>query len=178
MGLQIEDGATGTTAEVDSDRRMSVKALSTPPLEIASDDRGDAAYFSSTFAASAGEEVVSIRNTETTRNLHITRMSMSATAVTNWTLFEVTSGTAAGTTLTYLNPNLGSGTVNSVTAFGNASVTGTLTGDTILHTRTLASTPAELFLEGSLILTNTDEISLTTSASATVFVTIVGFWDK
>ncbi len=92
-------------------------------------------------------------------------------------MFEVTSGTAAGTTLTYQNPNINSGTIKSSTLFGNASVTGTLTGNTLFSVSVLANTTHETFVEGAIQLRNSDEIAITvTGSSPTIHVTVVGFW--
>ena len=89
----------------------------------------------------------------------------------------MTSGTAAGTTLTYQNPNLDSGISNNGTFFGNASVTGSLSGNALFGVSVLANTQHDTFLEGSLQLANTDEIAITvTGTSPTVYITVIAFW--
>lgn len=175
----LEDGTgTGFRQKVDTENRALVRAISTGPLEERSEDFGDAAFFYSTYdTGGTNEEVISIKNTETEKRLHITRMSVGSAVAQIWTLFEITSGTPAGTVLTYLNPNLASGVANSVVAFGNAEVTGTVAGDTITDVVTLAGTQKELFFEGSIILGLNDGIALTASADGVIHVTIIGFWD-
>lgn len=177
MSLQLEDGkGTGRLAKVSTEHRLLTRSVSEGPLEDAS-ERGDAAYFHTTYAASTGEEIISIKNGESEKVLHISRVLWSTTVNSRFTLFEVTSGTAAGTTLTYQNPNLDSGIDNSGTFFGNASVTGSLAGNNLLQVSVLANTQHETFLEGSLQLSNGDEIAITvTGTSPTVYVTVIGFW--
>lgn len=177
MGISIEDGTgSGRSAKVDASARLYTRSVSEGPLESSS-EAGDAAYFYTTYAASSGDEIISIKNTEATETLHITRILFSTTVNARFDVFEVTSGTAAGTTLTYQNPNLDSGTTKNNTSFGNAAVTGSLTGNTLLSISVLANTQHETFLEGSLQLSNGDEIAITvTGSSPTVYVTVIGFW--
>ena len=101
-----------------------------------------------------------------------------ASAIATWDLLEVTGGTPAGTVLTFINPNMASGTVNTATAFGNAAVTGSVVGDTIMLLRTLADTSYEFFIEGAIVLGNTDKFAISFSASATVYLTVGGFWEE
>lgn len=175
--VQIMDGrGTGSAAKVDAEGRLFGSVVSQGPLEHNSVE-GDAAFFYSTFATGTTNiEVVSIKNDEATKRLHITRLVLSSSVNTTWTLFEVTSGTAAGTTLTYQNPNLTSGIANSVTAFGNASVTGSLSGNNLIAFQTLALASTGFFLEGAVILGNGDEIAITASTDGTVHATVIGFW--
>ena len=107
----------------------------------------------------------------------ITRILLGASVAGVWTLIEVTSGTAAGTTLTYQNPNLDSGVAHSGTFFGNAAVTGSLAGNNLILAVTPANTTANIFLEGSLQLANNDEIAITFSADGTVYITVIGLWE-
>ena len=178
MSVTLEGAQSGDPIH-DKDNRLLVDSIAVGPLEHASEaPRGDAAYFVSTYTATGGQEVISIKNDESAKKLHITRLFLASTAQTIWTLFETTSATAAGgTALTYQNPNLTSGTNNSVTAFGNAEVTGSLTGNTLGLFSTTAEVMAQIFLEGSLILGKDDQIAITADVNGTVIVTIIGFWD-
>ncbi len=177
MSLTILDGTgQGFLAKVDNQNRVLTKATATPPLEHESDAHGQAAYINSTNAATGGQEVLSIDNQESDLHFHITRLLLNSTIDTLWTLFEITSGTPGGTAVTYQNPNLGSGITRSLTAFGNNSVTGSLSGNTLFHVASLADTTLPVFLEGSLILGNSDKVALTADATGTVAVTVIGFW--
>jgi len=175
--VSIKDGSTGNTAQVDTDKRLHVSAVAKGPLEDES-DKGNAAFFHTTFATGGTDiEIMSIQNTESVDQLRITRIIFAAAAACTFTVIEVTSGTPAGTTLTYLNPNLDSGIIKSVTAFGNAAVTGTVVGDTVFQTLVPASTSISQFLEAAIILKNQDTLAISASASTTVHVTVIGFWE-
>ena len=76
-----------------------------------------------------------------------------------------------------MNINLGSGVINSENSFGDASVTGTLTGDSIALFNTLAEVTLPVYLEGAVILGNQSAIAVTADATGTVGVTILGFWE-
>jgi len=168
VSVLLQDGTgSGVLAKVTADNRLRTDGVSEGPLEHAS-EKGDAAYFYSTYSASTGEEVISIKNGEADKSLRITRIIFGCDANCRFDVFEVTSGTAAGTTLTYQNPNLDSGTVHSGTFFGNASVTGSLSGNILSSIFCLANTTTQVFIEGSLQLSNGDEIAITVTGSSPV----------
>ena len=176
MTFVLKSGDSGNVAKVDRDSRLFTRAVSEGPLEEAAAERGYAAFWASTFATSGADETtISIKNTDA-KALHIERIFVAALAACKWTLFEVISGTAAGTELTPVNSDLGSAVVNNETSFGNAEVTGALTGNTMFIASTVADAMAEIYLEGSLILQNGDEIAISASAITTVYVNIIGFW--
>ncbi len=157
---------------------MHTDAVSEGPLEAAS-DKGNAAFFYSTYAATSGDVVLFIKSTEADLHLHITRFILTTTVDARFDVFEVTSGTAAGTTLTYQNPNFDSGSERSSTLFGNAAVTGSLTGNTLFSISVLANTTVQSFIEGAIQLRNDDQIAVSViGTSPTVYVTIIGFWSQ
>jgi hypothetical protein len=177
MGLPIEDGkGKGNVAHVNDDNQLVVRAITQPDVEFYSEIKGDAYTWNSSYSATGGQEVISLKNTSSSKDLIIEEIIVGSTVNQVWTLFEVTSGTAAGTTITGQNLNLGSGNVASQTAFGNASVTGSLTGNNILFAQSLANEGKILDLKGALILKLGDEIALTANTTGTVYVTIVGFY--
>ena len=176
MAILSDGTGTGNKAKVNAEKQLHVRGVAEGPLEEAS-PAGGAAYFFTSYAATSGDEIISIKNTESKEVLHITRILFSASADCRFRVFEVTSGTPAGTTLTYQNPNLGSTAIKSGTFFGNASVTGSLSGNPLFDIGVLAGTQEPLFLEGSLQLSNGDTIAITaTGTNPTVYVTVIGFW--
>lgn len=176
--MQIEDGkGAGKSAEVDSNNRLVTKSFFESDFDdaIGTITRQDGYTLTSTFATGTTDvEVISLKNISTTQNIIIDTTEFSSTVATLWTLFEVTSGTAAGTTGTARNMNLDSGNTAAarITAFANASVTGTLTGNTLAIKQTGASSDSNFNTEGIFILGTNDEISLTASANGTVAVTM------
>jgi hypothetical protein len=178
MSIQILDGkGRGNLASVNEENQLATVAVARGPLEDAAAE-GEAAFFVSTFATGTTNiEVIYIQNTETDLPLHITRLQLASSVDTIWTLFEVTSATAAGgTALTVQNPQLSSGVARSNNSFGNASVTGTLTGNNLGIWSSLAKVTEHTFLEGSLILGNQDAVAITASTDGTVYVNVQGFW--
>ena len=177
--IAILDGTgKGNVAKVDDEFRLHTSAVITSPLEHASEHEGNAVTWVSTYAATAGQEVLYIQNTEASRRLRISRLWLFSTVDSLWTLFEVTSTTAAaGTGVTPVNINLGSGVINAENSFGNASVTGGLTGDNIALFNTLAEVTLPVYLEGAIVLGNQAAIAITTDGTGTVGVTVLGFWE-
>jgi hypothetical protein len=172
------EGRTGNLATVNDDEQLETRAVTESDLEFASERKGKAYAFNSTYAATGGQEVLSIKNTSTTDCLIVDEVIVGSTVNTLFTLFEVTSGTAAGTTVTGQNLNLGSGNAASATAFGNASVTGSLSGNAILYEATLANATQILDLKGALALGQDDEIAITASATGTVYITLIGHYKQ
>jgi hypothetical protein len=89
-------------------------------------------------------------------------------------LFEVTGGTAAGTTLLAENLNLASGNTAPDLSYGNAAVTGGLTGTNVAIDGVSAGGFDTLDLKGSLVMGQNDQISVTASATGTVYITVIG----
>lgn len=171
------EGNSGNLADVNSAKQLLTRAVVESDLEYASEANGKAFSWSSSFATGGtGIEVLSIKNTSAADNLIIDEIVVAAAAACVFTLFEVTSGTAAGTTLTAKNLNLGLGTSAEATSFGNASVTGSLSGDTITYAACGASAQEVLDIKGALVLRQNDEIALTASANTTVYVTVIGHY--
>jgi hypothetical protein len=170
------EGTNGNLANVNNDKHLETRAVTESDLEFASESKGKAYSVSSTYAATGGQEVLSFKNTSQTDCFIVDEITVGSSVATAFTLFEVTSGTAGGTSITPQNLNLGSGNNAAATAFGNASVTGSLSGNTLLLDTVPANTSILLDLRGALILGQDDEIAVTTSATGTVYVTIIGHY--
>ena len=180
MSITIKDGLTGITAHVNSENRLTVDAAIESQLERHSESTGSAAYWYSTYSATGGEEVLYIQNTESVQKLHITRVQMSSTVLSLWTLIKVNAGlTAGGTGLVYVNPNLSSGVVKQHNSFGTASVTGSIAGDTIYHGSMDEVARADVVdFEGSLILGNTDAIAIALVTTGVIHAQVWGYWNE
>jgi len=178
MGLRIEDGeGNSNIAGVDSRNRLKTHATVRHEIQAEAEE-GEAYGWVSTFGATAGDEIIYIKNTDTLKSLHIYRVGFSNTVNTLWTLFKVTSGTAAGTTITGRNLNFGSGKTPLVTSYGNAAVTGTLTGETIYSIHTPAHNPKKFPTDGAIILDTGDELAVTINATGTVSANIFGYFQE
>ena len=179
MSISLKDGLTGVVAHINADNRLTVDAASESQLERHSEHNGSAAYWYSTYSASGGEEILYIQNTEAEKNLHITRVSMSSTVASLWTLIKVNAGlTAGGTKSVYVNPNLSSGVIKQHNSWGGASVTGSIAGDTIYHGSMDKVAQADVTnFEGSLILGNGDAIAIALVTSGVVHAQVWGYWN-
>ena len=164
---------------VSSEGRLRVQAVTEDDIEHASES-GLAFTWVSEYQASGDDEIIYIQSTDSDKNLLLEMIEFSSATTTEWEVIEVTSGTAGGTTITAQNYNLSSGVVADETAFGNAAVTGTLTGNTILRIRTNANVTFSQSTKG-LILGKNDDIAITahflSTGTATTTITITGHYE-
>ena len=172
----IKSGGDGNVADVTSDKQLKTSSVTESSLEFASKEKQKAYSWSSSYAATGGDEVISIKNTSSSEVLVIDEIVVGSSVASAFTLFDVVSGTAAGTTVLGKNLNLNSGNTASATAFGNASVTGSLTGTVISYEGVTAGDFSTLDLLGSVVLSQNSEISLTASATGTVYVSVFGHY--
>lgn len=128
----------------------------------------------------AADTILAVRNTSPTRNLHITRVTMSS-VLANKAQHHVTNGSAAlaGTAVTGVNLNFTSGNVAEADAKGDETTNssqGTLIGTTAL----LALTQETLDWEGALILGTNDSYGIDYIADDTgdlPLITIFGYFE-
>lgn len=173
----IKGGDSGNVANVNSDKQLATATVSETSIEFASRVKEKSYSWASTYAASGGDEVISIQNTSTMDDLVIDGIEVGGSGATVYTVFKATSGTAAGTGITGLNLNTGSTNPAIAAAFGNASVTGSLAGDKIGYTGISAASEFHLFdLKGSVILGQNQAMAVTTSAAVTAYVTVFGHY--
>jgi len=176
--VDIRDAQTSSAAKVDSLGRLSTLAVTRPDFVHIAATTQQVYSFSSTFATGGTDiEVISIKNDSSTLVLQVVSILVSAAAVTTWTLFEVTSGTPGGTSLTPVNLDLESGNAAEATAFGNAAVTGSLAGNTLSSHLTPANSAVRIQIDGTLRIHKDDVIAITASANTTVHVTVIGFFN-
>lgn len=177
--IQGEDPYLGgsQTAGVNKDKHVLVESVSKTDIEFQSFIKGRAYAISSTYSATANDEVISIKNDSTTLDFIVDEIVIGAGAACNFDLFEVTSGTPAGTTVTPINLNTGSGNSADLTCFGNASVTGSLSGSVLVYDGvTAASDHATLNLKSGLVIGQEKTIAVTASATTTVRITVLGYF--
>lgn len=128
--------------------RAGVRSLSETDQQHATKE-GGAFIFLSADAACGGEESWFLQNDG--EDIAVCRIEVS-TAVTG--LFDVmrqTAGTATGTVMNGRAGILGQAVMSDVTAFGSASVTGCVDGDSIVSHEILAARPYTFQLDGMVI---------------------------
>ena len=171
-------GLSGDLPDVNADHQMLISGPVESDLEYASETKGNAYTWVSTFATGGADvEVISIKNTSEANCLIIDEIIVGASAACIFTLFEVTSGTAAGTSITPKNINTSSGNAAVHTSFGNAAVTGSLAGDVIAYDGVSAASEfTTLDTHGGVVLGQNGHYAITASANATVYVTVIGHY--
>ena len=172
-------GISGKIPEVTSDHQLLVAGVVESEVGFVSETKGKAFSWYSGFTTGGTDvEVLSLKNTSTNDNLIIDQIIVSADAACIFTLFEVTSGTAGGTSITGKNLNLGLGLSASQIAYGNAAVTGSLSGDNIASVSTVANDNTVIDVKSGLVLGQDSEIAITASANTVVRVTVIGHYKE
>lgn len=167
------DPQTHTGARVTKAGEALALAITQPESEFISHEEGLAFGAYSTYSLTGGEEAISLMNDDPGRDIIIDNVVVSTSASGLVSVFEVTSGTPAGTTLTPKNLNLGSAVPAQATAFGNASVTGSLSGETIAQHDVGTSAPFSFVFGGSVIVPKNKTIAVTFATTGIVHVNIL-----
>ena len=169
MRVDGTDTAGGINeTRVDSTGRLKVRADSETDLNAAFND-GRGFVFHSTYSATGGEEIWYLKN-DSAKDIHVNRLVVSTSASGVFTVFHDTSGnTAGGTTMVGRNGRLGGADMLDVTAFGSASVTGSLSGDTIVAHDVGTSTPWPFQLD-DIVIPATHALVVTAATTGVVYV--------
>lgn len=153
---------------VDAEGRADVRAIVEDDFAH-SVDEGVGYTLHSTYSLTGGEEALSIRNDGA--NVHIDRVVVSTSASGVVSVMRMTSGTPAGTTITGKNAFAGDPIMPDITAFGNASVTGSVVGDTIDAQDVGTTDPYTFNLDGYTLPT-TEVMFVRFDTNGVVFVTV------
>ncbi len=179
MGLQIEDGlGRGFVAQVASEGHLVVDALTTTGMAHISDAHGLSFTWSSgTYDAAAGDTILLVKNTSTTRNLFIIAITLSADVETRVVVhLPTTEVTPTGTAVTGVNLNSTSSNAALATAIRdetNNSQGGIVWAGEIQAT----SEPYSVPTFGAIIIGQNDSIGVDYVADAAACdVTIYGFF--
>lgn len=157
-------------AAVDAEGNVAVRALTETDMAHAVDE-GVAFTLHSTYSLTGGEEAISLNNNG--RDIHVERIVVSTAATGIVLVKRMTSGAPAGTVITAKNLKLGQAVAADITAFGNASVTGTVVGDIIDSHDIGTADPYTFEMDGLIIpLDETIFVEFTTGAPAVVHVCI------
>lgn len=153
---------------VDSDSRASVNATFQHPQEFISSKNGKSFSWVSEFTTTdTDQEIFYLENTSEVESIHIDGISFGSDTNTKFTVFYVNSGTAAGTSITAVSLCLGSASSASYTAYGNAEVTGSLSGDTFEIQRVLANKTKNYCTGGGIRLAKGRALAISCSTITT-----------
>lgn len=170
--------ADGKSANVDDDGHLEVFAIQETQLEHVSSNHGQAfAWYSSYAMGAANEEIMTIRNDSSTLLLHLDQVWIGGLILAQWKIGYMSSGTPAGTTITGIPLNKDKGQTADATAFGNASVTGTVVLDTMATILTIDDIGQRFDLEGAWILGKDDVFVISGVIQDTPFATVIGHFD-
>ncbi len=176
-GLQVADGkGTGELWEI-KNHRGQVDAGTETAFERAS--RGGLAFSwtNVTYAHDAADTIIAVRNTSSTRKLHIVRAHFSSDTV-QVAVFHITRGSAAlaGTAITGVNFGT-QATIADADAKGDET-TNSSQGNIVSRYEMLAATQATENFEGAVILGTSDSFALDYPTNAAiVYATFWGYYE-
>ncbi len=160
MGIQLIDGkGTGGAAEVENQKLVTIDEGLTSFARAAL--KGDAyVWHTVTYSATAADTIQAVRNTSSTRNLHIEKLVLSTNAAGIAQVHVVLSSAAlAGTLVTGVNLNFASGNVAPADARTDET-TNSSQGTRITTVDMLADTTLVIEYNGALILDTTDAVAI------------------
>lgn len=188
MSEIIEDGTgQGHTLKVNKKNRATVSAENKPVMAIVSDEEGDAYVFASgDFIAITTTDtefgILHVKNTSTTKNLHIYSIRSCADVINKWKIYKnstggtLISGATAGSSN---NLNIVSQNTADVNCYKGADGT-TVSGGTMLeHWINDVGHSTEVF-DGSLILGRNDsvELSVEVPSAGDVCCRIIAYYEE
>lgn len=143
------DGKGGVNEQfVDAEGRAGVTSIAETDQSHATLE-GGAFVFHSADAACGGEESWFLQNDG--EDIRVCRIEVSTAATGLFDVMRQTGGTATGTVMNGRSGILGQAVMSDVTAFGSASVTGCVVGDTIVSHEIAAAAPHTFNLDGMII---------------------------
>lgn len=177
---QIEDGkGSGRRAAVDVANRLTVKAITEPEIEEASEDGQAYLWATDLVNIDSDDTVLLVKNTSDT-NLHIEAIYIAnGSTASEFTIHVITAvdATVAGTVVTGFNLNTGSANVADASAASDETAY-TAQGTVIVTMFLLAETNQLLMMPGLILAKNkaiaVDVVDTTTEVACT----IVGHYEK
>ena len=172
------DGTTFRGQRILSDGEALTRAIVEAEIEhVSANDSEAFAWFSSFATGTTDIEVLTIQNDHPTKQLVIERIWLAVADTAILTIGHVTSGVPAGTVATPTCLNRGAIKTAQATAFGNASVTGTVVVASIWEVPLVAdAVPYILRTGGALLLGKDDIFGISCSASTTPRITVFGYF--
>jgi len=163
--------ASGEDAKV-IEGKLQTKSIVETQLESISASNGQAYSYTSTYSATSGQEIMTIKN-DIKQHMHIDQVWVSGAAAAIFSIGHVTSGTPGGTTITGNPLNHDLSEVADTTAFGNAEVTGTVVVADEAWLLAPAGQTVPFDLEGAWIFAKDDVFGIRVDTSTVVHVTVI-----
>ena len=174
----ITDGSgAGAAKATVKDGKLHVKSISQTALEDVSAEVGQAFSYTSTFATGGtGIEIMTIKN-DVNQHMHIDQVWIGAADLAVFSIGKMTSGTPAGTTITGSPLNHDLSRVADTTAFGNASVTGSVVNNDMAWLQVPADQTILFDLEGAWVFGKDDVFVIRCDTNTTVYATVICHMD-
>ena len=164
------------TASFVREGRLFVKAISQTALQDVSAEKGQAFSYTSTYAATAGQEILTIQNL-LNQHMHIDQVWLSSLAAAVFSIGPVSSGSPSGTPITGVALNQDLSKVADTTAFGNASVTGSVVVTDAAWLGTGVGASQRFDLEGAWVFGKDDVFGIRCDTTTTVYATVIVHFD-
>lgn len=166
--------------EVTADGHALVEGIGKSDLQFHSTNLGQAySVVSQHTTTGSDENFISFQNTSSSDFFIIDKIVVGSSVANKFVFFEVTSGTPAGTEVTAKNTSLSSGNVADIVAYGNAEVTGSISGDAALVGRVTAGGTAILDVAGAFVMGKNNIYAISAASVGDVECTVIGhFRDK
>ncbi len=175
----VVKSADGKSVSVSDDGKLEVFAIQETQLEHTSAIHGQAfAWYSTYTVGSAGEEIISIKNDSSDLLLHLDQVWIGSSTAGEFSLGYLLTGTPGGTTITGVPLNKDKSKTADATAFGSASVTGSLTFTTLANILNVAAGMERVDLEGAWILGKDDTFVISAIIDTNLtYCTVIGHFD-
>jgi len=180
MPETIRDGqGKGYLAGVDSENRLKNYCTMETEISHESETNKRAYTWSHSYNSGAGDTILWLKNTSTTKNLIIEKIVLSSDTTTHFIVhFPSETATPAGTAVTGVNLNRSSNNTADAVAYGDE--TGNTQGDVMAQGIILNNTPAIMPIDGSIVLGVGDEVAVDFDSATTALgmVTIRGYYHE
>ena len=178
MGFQIEDGTgSGASAKVDGENNLQVRAISRSQIATVSDRHGESFTWSHSYNYDAGDTVLLVSNSSTTKKLYIHFVAIGSDTSTQWVVHSPAYPTLAGTEVTGVNTNRISGAAADAEAYGDEI--GNTQANILATGFAMGNATAALWPEASIILGYHDTIAVDLVTAGTMgTVTIAAYYHE
>ena len=175
--MKLEGATGGNVLNVDVDGRAETTSVIQNSLGHYTDSGDSWAWSNVTYDPDAADTIILVQNTHATKDLYISQIQFSTSALTE-VIVHLTDGatfTPTGTAIVGVNLNNNVGGIAFATAKGDE--TANTQGNIVFHTKVLANTPNQFDMKNAVVLGNNQSIGVDLVTAATAaFTTIWGYY--
>jgi len=173
----IDDAkGTGSRAQVNSENRLAVEAVTKNAASNRSEKAGDCYFFTTAYNYAGADTILWLSNSSTTKRLFIEKIHISSDTTTNITIHSPAYAAPAGTLITGVNANRSSGSTADAVCYQDE--TNNAQANVLIEDIVLANSPEVYPVDGKIILGFQNVIAVDFVTVGTLgAVTIVGYFD-